>query len=364
MSVTSSTLRRHWLELAWAAFATANVVVIVALEHYPTVPFHLVWVSLTLLYGYRVWALRTTAGIVAAVSVATAAGIAWAARSSGQWDELSEVPLMAAMFAAMVVHARRGEAAHAQLQAVLETQADFVRDASHELRTPITVARGHAELIRIGSSDLQVRRDVDIVVAELDRLQKIGDGLLTLAASGHSEFLRREPVDVGRLVDATWRRWHVTAERRWFVRMGADGVLLADANRLACALDALIDNAVRATREEDSIALACRADGKTAIFEVSDNGSGIPREHLPRIFDRFSRADSSRARTNGGTGLGLAIVKAIAEAHGGQVTVESEPGRGSTFRMHIPGFRPGDRAARDQSAVELKTAAGLGAVER
>lgn len=347
-------------------FAAANVAVIVTLEQYGTVPFHFVWVSLTLLYGYRVWALRTTAATVVAVSVATAAALAWAARTHGHWDELTEVPLMAAMFVAMVIHARRRQAALGQVSGVLEKQREFVRDASHELRTPITVARGHAELIRTASRNPQVARDAEIVVAELDRLERIADGLLTLAAASHAGFLHREPVDVRWLVEETWMRWRATATRRWLVRTDAAGKVLADSHRIACALDAMIENSLRATREEDWIEVACRTEGKTAILEVSDNGIGIPGDQLPRIFDRFSRIDGSRVRTNGGTGLGLPIVKAIAEAHGGRVTVESVLGQGSTFQIHLPGFRPAVPTMRRQfpPPPEPNAALGLDAVER
>ena len=147
MSGIGSTLRRHRIEVAWGAFALANVAVILLLFQWETIPFHLIWVSLTLLYGYRVWRLRTTATLLAVVVAVTGAAFAWSViRAAEGFDEVGEVPLMAAMFLAMVWHARRRQAAveEARRRAerehrMLERQREFVRDASHGLRTPITV---------------------------------------------------------------------------------------------------------------------------------------------------------------------------------------------------------------------------------
>src|SRR4029450_13676045 len=147
-----SKLRRHWLELAWAVFAMANLAVILLLDHWETIPFHFIWVRLTLLYGLRVWSCRTTATVLAVVMVATGLALAWTVTHGAERpDELSEVPLMAAMFVAMVWHARRRQAAMEEVRRLAESEhrlrereQEFVRDASHELRTPITIARGHA----------------------------------------------------------------------------------------------------------------------------------------------------------------------------------------------------------------------------
>ena len=149
-------LRRNPLEAAWAVFAAANWVAMVAWPAWETIPFHFVWISLTFVYGVRVWSTRTMWGVLSVVIVATGVSISSDAYSGIQlWGELFEVPLMSAMFLAMVWHAQRRQVALAEVQGVaemraslLERQERFLHDASHELRTPVTIARGHLELLR------------------------------------------------------------------------------------------------------------------------------------------------------------------------------------------------------------------------
>ncbi|HEY7401006.1 MAG TPA: HAMP domain-containing sensor histidine kinase [Actinomycetota bacterium] len=346
MSAIASTVRRHWVEVAWGAFALANVAVIVALSQWETVPFHFIWVSLTIVYGFRVWRLRTTIVLLAIVMLVTGLALWWTiTRGSERLDELTEVPLMASMFLAMVWHARRRQTALEQArrsaddqQLMLERQREFVRDASHELRTPITIARGHAELIRSIADDSQVRDDATVVLDELGRLSKLSERLLILAAADHPGLLTRARIDVGELIAELERRWTPAASRAWSFRCDATGTVLADVDRVALALDALIENAVKFTAAGDPIAIGARATFDTLTIEVIDRGEGIEAAQLPRIFARFARVDGDRARGAGGTGLGLAIVRAIAEAHGGGVSAESAPGTGSTFALILPGF--------------------------
>ena len=164
MSGIGSTLRRRWVEVAWGVFAAANVTAIVLMSRWETIPFHFVWVSLTLVYGFRRWRFRTTMLLLLVVIASTGAALAVSiARGHQGPDELAEVPLMAAMFLAMVWYAVRRQAAveeagrlAASEHRLLMGQREFVRDASHELRTPITVARGHAELIRDASIGGQI----------------------------------------------------------------------------------------------------------------------------------------------------------------------------------------------------------------
>jgi len=238
---------------------------------------------------------------------------------------------------------------------LLERERNLVRDASHELRTPITVARGHAELIRQTETG-QAAEDAEIILDELARLSRIAERLLILAAVEHPEFLRRAPIDLERLIVDTARRWSVAAPRRWRINAPVEGVLYADEERLQSTLDALIENAVKFTHEDDRITVVGRTEVTTAVIEVSDTGDGIPPEQLSRIFDRFSRVDEGRPRGNGGTGLGLAIVKAIVEAHGGSVQVSSQLGQGTTFSLHIPGFRSTPNGPLSDAGTQLPLA--------
>jgi len=358
VSAIASKVRSHWVEVAWGAFAAVNVAVIVLLERWETIPFHFVWVSLTLVYGFRVWRVRTTMAVLLVVMAVTGGALIWTVtRGHESLDEVAEVPLMAAMFVAMVWHARRRLAATEEARRLaenehrlLERQREFVRDASHELRTPITVARGHAELIRAESQGTQAGEDVGVVLDELERLERLSERLLILAAAEHSSFLEVVPVEVEPFVLGTARRWEPAATREWLVDVVADGSILADRDRLGIALDALIENAVKATDEGQRIRIAAWPVDGSLVLEVADAGMGIDRDQLPRVFDRFSRLDPGRARGKGGTGLGLAIVRAIAEAHGGSVSAESESGLGSTFRIHLPGFR--SVGARPQATRE------------
>jgi signal transduction histidine kinase len=342
--------RRHALETLWAVFAAANVVAVVVVAEGETIPFHLIWISFAAVYTVRLWRVTHTLLALLAVMIATGASLSWAvAHSSAGLDETSEVPLMAAMFLALVWHVRRRQAAmeevrrSAQRELRLTREREMVRDASHELRTPITVARGHAELIRSEYVGEQAADDASVILDELSRLARVSDRLLILAAVDHPGFLRRTPVELERLLVETAKRWSVTASRTWSVNAVAGGIVAADEERLESCLDALIENAVKFTIHGDSIRLALREDANAVVIEVSDSGIGIPEHELSRIFDRFTCGGAH----HGGTGLGLAIVKAITEAHGGAVVVKSAVGEGTTFQLRLPGFRPSDSVAHD-----------------
>jgi len=335
--------RRYRVEVLWFAFAVANYGAMIAWPSWETIPFHFVWISLTLVYGFRVWPLRATMRVLGFVIVATGGSILLDAFDGIQlWGELFEVPLMAAMFLAMVWHARRRVAAlqivegrSEERRSLLERQERFIHDASHELRTPVTIARGHMELLRAQGGD---DSEVEIALDELDRIDAIIERLLLLATADQPDFLRIDDVDVEPFLEDVFIRWSEVAPRAWRLGPLATGRLQVDCDRLRAALDALLENAVKYTQEHDAIELRARARGPAAIvIEVSDEGCGVPTEALQRIFDRFARADAARTRTAGGVGLGLAIVDAIAKGHGGRCTVSSN-GEGSVFALALPNF--------------------------
>jgi signal transduction histidine kinase len=306
-----------------------------------TIPFHNIWVSLTLLYGFRLWSLGATVPILAAVCVGSGAAMtATIAQHGLAVDELAEVPMMAAMFIAMVWHARRHQSAMEQLRHSGEREREFVRHASHQLRTPITVARGHVELVRLAATEPQSAEDTEVVLGELDRLSRISDRLLILAAAEHVDFIARAPVDLPELVEGTVRRWTPVASRDWRVDVGAHGWVAGDVDRLGAALDALVENALKATLPGQLIEVALRAEHDDAIIEVGDGGVGLAAEDAVRAFDRFWTAHNGRALTGDrGTGLGLATVRAIAEAHGGSVRALPRAGGGTRMILRLGSFR-------------------------
>jgi signal transduction histidine kinase len=262
-------------------------------------------------------------------------------RGAQPLDELTEVPLMSAMFFAMVWHAQRRLAMTEELRRVsdanlrlLERERRFIQNASHELRTPITVATGHAELLQKGTDPARMAADARIVVEELMRLRRLSDRLLLLAAAEDPDFLHKKPIEIEPLLVQALQRWS-PMPRQWRLGVTDEAMVDADSDRLALAIDALVENAVKHTSPKDWIELSVRRNHRVDI-SVADSGSGISERELERIFERFARSASSRQRGIEGVGLGLSIVKAIVEAHGGTLTVRSEPGGGSQFEVSLP----------------------------
>ncbi len=339
-----STRRLYEVELLWLAFAVANYAAMIAWPSWETIPFHFVWISLTLLYGFRVWPVRGTLIVLACVMAATGASILLDAFEGIQlWGELFEVPLMAAMFLAMVWHARRrvealriAEERAEERRSLLERQERFIHDASHELRTPVTIARGHLELAR---GHGEPSPEIEVALDELGRIDAIIERLLLLATVEQPDFLRLVEIDLEPFLEDVFMRWSDVAPRAWRLGPLAAGRLMVDAERLRAALDALLENALKFTTEHDSIELRARhAGGGSVLIEIEDEGCGVPSDALERIFDRFARADSARTRTAGGVGLGLAIVDAIAKGHGGRCTLTSSD-HGSVFALQLPDFK-------------------------
>ena len=343
------------LELAWLAFAVANLAAMVwmiavrAFDGWETVPFHFIYVSFTLLYGFRAWRLRGTLIGLAFVIVSTGVLTLWA--TVVLWEavpELTEIPLMALMFAAMVFHVRRRQQATAAAEALaaaraadLDRQRVFVSDASHELLTPITIARGHMDLLRRTRrlEPVDVAETYEVVTGELDRMSRLINRLLVIERAASLSPHDRAPVDVRRMLTELHQRWQGTADRDWRLGPLADGRITADADQLMLALDALVENAVQHTDPGDEISLSSRAFGDRLEIRVRDGGTGIPPAALQRIFDRFYRIDRSRNRRLGGSGLGLSIVRAVAHAHGGGVRAHAPAAGGAEFSVTLPGLR-------------------------
>jgi signal transduction histidine kinase len=331
------------IDVVWTIFALANLDLMFMFPGWETIPFHLIWASLTLIYGFRTWNLAPTLWIASAILVLTAVGIAVdVVVGSEPATELTEDPLLALMFLAMAWHARRklaAERSHSLISEhnarLLADQRRFLQDAAHQLRTPITIALGHAELLGTAVDGQQQAEDIDVVIGELTRLRRISERLLVIAAAADPAFLHPEPVALDQLIAELIRRWRPAAERSWRIARLDQVTVQADRERLGLALDALLENAVRHTGSNDVIQLSVIRDypGMPARIIVADTGSGIPADQVPLIFDRFSTGRDGQPR---GTGLGLPLVRAVARAHGGNVTVSAAMGKGSEFELTLP----------------------------
>ena len=349
---TASQLRRfgstapNRVDAAWGVLAVACLGVMIASPTWETIPFHVIWITLTLLYGFRVWSLPKTAAILGAVMIATGASIFADAFDGLQlWGELFEVPLMAAMFLAMVWHARRRvqaletvEALAEERASLLEQQERLLQNVSHELRTPVTIARGHLELLqRSFDND---RPELTVAFEELQRIEHIVDRVLLLARVERADWVDRSPIDLVPFLEDVFMRWSEVARRAWHLGEIDELSIDADETWVRAALDALIENAVQYTDEYARIELAAVRSGADIVFSVEDAGPGIAAAAQERIFERFARTDASRSRRLGGSGLGLSIVAAIARAHGGSCSVRSQEGTGSVFELRLPLSQP------------------------
>ena len=362
-----SARRFLWIDVAWGIFALLNLVAIYVFAGWETVPFHFIWVSLTILYGFRVWRMTSTLVLLGVIIVATGVPIAIdISRNAQPLGEITEVPLMSAMFLAMVWHARRRLSVTEQMKRVsdanlrlLERERRFIQNASHELRTPITVAIGHAELLHRATDPKRMAADARVVVEELMRLRRLSDRLLLLAAAEDPDFLHKKPIEVEPILVNALHRWSPTP-RQWRLGTTDEVVVDADADRLALAIDALIENAVKHTTPDDWIELSVRRTHGVEIT-VADSGKGIPPEDLDRIFERFVRSDASRQGATEGHGLGLAIVKTIAEAHGGTLGVRSKVGKGTELTISLPLGQAGTgQGLADADAAAEAAADGVG----
>lgn len=224
----------------------------------------------------------------------------------------------------------------------LETiRRDFVANVSHELRTPLTSIRGYTETLLGDAPDPEMsRRFLETILANARRMQRLVDDLLDLS---RIESGRWQPapveLDASAIAREVWSGLSDRARARdvaFDVTAQPGIVLRADPDALRQVLTNLLDNSLRHTPPGGRITVALAGNGGATTLRVTDTGPGIPREHLPRIFERFYRADASRSRDEGGTGLGLAIVKHLVEGHGGQVSATSERGEGTTIACTFP----------------------------
>lgn len=297
-------------------------------------------VSLTVLAvlgGLAFWVVRVGLRPLAQIE-ATAEAIAAGdlTRRIERDDERTEVGRLGRALNTMLGHIER---AFAQRMASEQRLRRFVADASHELRTPLTSIRGYAELFRRGAAD----RPEDLATAmrrieeEADRMGVLVEDLVLLTRLDQGPSLERSPVDLVQVASDAVADFRVVAADRPIDFQGDGGVVVSgDEARLRQVTANLLSNARVHTPIGTPVHVRVGAAGRWAVLEVADDGPGLTAEQSERVFERFYRADPSRSRASGGSGLGLSIVAAIAEAHGGEASVESVPGTGTTFRVRVP----------------------------
>jgi signal transduction histidine kinase len=220
-----------------------------------------------------------------------------------------------------------------RLEAAFASQLEFVNDAGHELRTPITIVRGHLELM--GGDPQEQQETVALVIGELDRMSRLVDDMILLAKAERADFLQVATVNVADLTKELFVKAQALAERDWQLDSVAKGQIVVDRQRITEAMMNLAQNATQHTKESDTISIGSAIAKEKVRFWIRDTGEGIPLVDQKRIFERFARSSKSRRRSEG-AGLGLSIVRAIAVAHCGQVLLRSQLGAGSMFTIVLP----------------------------
>jgi two-component system phosphate regulon sensor histidine kinase PhoR len=230
-----------------------------------------------------------------------------------------------------------------ELKRLDEMRRDFVANVSHELRTPLSILRGYIETLLDSkpTSQHELRRILGVMERHSNRLGILLQDLLSLAklesSNPHLEFSTVKLDELCLNVSRDWEKKLAAKNRQLIVDLAPElPTVRAEGSRLQEVLYNLLDNAVKYSREGGEIRLRVERRANEIALSVSDNGVGISKEDLPRIFERFYRADKSRSGENAGTGLGLAIVKHIAQLHGGRVEAESQPDKGTTIRVLLP----------------------------
>lgn len=219
-------------------------------------------------------------------------------------------------------------------------RSQFVANVSHELKTPLTSIKGFAETLRYVEDTTTREKFLDIIDDETDRLTRLISDILTLSdIEQHKEFKVREDIHVIQCLTDVYNLMINTADKKDIsLEIFTEGnpTVVGDKDKFKQMLINLIDNAIKYSEEGDSVKISAKSENSKCIISIEDTGVGIPKEHIPRLFERFYRVDKARSRARGGTGLGLAIVKHIILSFRGEIFVESEVGKGTKFTVSIP----------------------------
>jgi|YelNatPaOPRAMG01_1025707.scaffolds.fasta_scaffold10142_9 heavy metal sensor kinase len=230
-----------------------------------------------------------------------------------------------------------------KLQKLFDETKRFTADASHELKTPLSILQSEIEFgLKRPRSPEEYQEILRSCLEEIRRMSKILNGLLTLArADAGAIRLKDEVVDVGEVAQGVWKNFFKVAKENGleFYFQGESVKVRGDRDYLKQLIVNLVDNALKYTPSGGYIRLSTSAQNGVALIEIEDTGEGIPEEDQERIFDRFFRVDKARSREKGGAGLGLSICKWIVQAHGGEISLKSALGQGTTFTVKLPLFK-------------------------
>jgi signal transduction histidine kinase len=354
--------RRWWPELVLGGFAATNLALMWVWDGWEAVPFHFIFTAVMLMYAARLWRVPFVL-VVAGLTALGCGGMTTISivRGSEHPAELVEVPLMLMMIGAMTWHVqtrRRATAVVARVaaerEAMLQRERRFFANVTHDLMTPLTIARGHVEVLRRAQRGASpaTEETCAVVLDELGRMEGLVEDLLLIGQLDTPDRIDKVQLDAQAFLEKAAALVRSRASS-WSIDLDAHGEISIDPTGVERAIANLVDNAIAHSRCDDAVCLRARARDGALVVEVADEGAGIPPEALEHMFERFWRGPRSRARRRAGSGLGLSIVQAVADAHGGRVRVASEPGRGTRIALELPGFVPSTgRATRERHRVE------------
>jgi two-component system OmpR family sensor kinase len=363
--VTDRGVRREYFYL-WLAVAGVSTWLMWVSPGNETIPYHAAWAAFALLYGIGSWGLGRAVTGLALYTVAT--GSVLVSRAAGgviDWQETVEIPLMSLLMVLMVWHVRRRQIALAAITVMAQREREqahetesLTRLTSHEMRTPLTIARGYVELLLGREQDVDQVRDLGVVADELARLTRVTERLVrVIRLQGGGEL---ESVDLDAMLHQTADRWAPVADRHWVVQAQA-GLYEGSAERMRASLDTLIENALRYTRDGDTVRLTGIRTPDGVVVGVADSGAGMSAEQIA-VINGLAGAGAQAPRDElSQTGLGLGLVRGLVAARGGRLVAGQAPEGGALVLMQIParplvvpapeGPAPAEPARRDGRQV-------------
>ncbi|HEY3557745.1 MAG TPA: HAMP domain-containing sensor histidine kinase [Kribbella sp.] len=331
------------IDVAVAVVVAGMLGLMVALPGNESGPFHLMFVAVAIAYAYRRWPVGPTLAATAAITVLSGwLMVDHASEGRLPSAELAEIPLMPLVLLVMIWHVRRRVAAVAALERMagrqlraVDREREFFRDASHAIRTPVTIARGHLELVAAaGDLDEEAHADLSVAMLQLERMSALSNRLLAVARLDAGDALSKHPIELGSLISELAANWSARPDRTWRVDCAPTGTVMADPEWIEIAVDAVIENAVNFTCDGDVISLRCERSGGHCTVTVADSGPGIEPADLPHVFDRFWHRMPPNGRM--GSGLGLAMARSAAVAHGGTLSAWNGRNGGAVFELTLP----------------------------